>query len=223
MAPASLLGALCAFSLFPYTYAHMQMIIPSPLRDPHSDRASEPKDYNILNPLHSDGSDFACKGYQWNTPWTPVATYEAGESYEVRLKGGATHGGGSCQISLSCDGGIEFKVIKSFVGNCPLEKKYPFTIPLELGGILGEKVTCLLSWTWFNNLGNREMYMNCAVVDIVPRENRKKSNKHPAQAVLSSYPDLFVANLASINDCKTKETFDVVFGDPGNDVVFGAG
>src|SRR5690242_10993872 len=41
-----------------------------------------------------------------------------------------------------------------------------------------------------------------------------------AQAALSSYPDLFVANLAKINDCKTKETVDVVFGNPGKDVTY---
>lgn len=149
MAPSSLLGALSAFSLFSFAYSHMQMLIPSPLRDPHSNRASEPKDYNILTPLRPDGSDFACKGYHLNTPWTAVATYEAGESYEVTLKGTATHGGGSCQISLGCDGGFEFKVLKSIVGDCPFEKKYDFTVPEELGEALGEKeATCVMAWTW---------------------------------------------------------------------------
>ena len=146
MAPHHLLCALGALSLLPSTLAHMQMLIPSPLRDPHSDRADEPKDWNILTPLHADGSDFACKGYQWNTPWTPVATYEAGGSYEMTLKGGATHGGGSCQMSLSCDGGIKFKVIKSIVGGCPLQKEYGFTIPREFSKV--SNATCLFAWTW---------------------------------------------------------------------------
>ncbi|EDU48967.1 conserved hypothetical protein [Pyrenophora tritici-repentis Pt-1C-BFP] len=73
----SILQALGALSLLSTTLAHMQMSNPSPLRDPHANRLNEPKDYNILNPLNADGSNFACKGYQWNTPWTPVATYEA--------------------------------------------------------------------------------------------------------------------------------------------------
>lgn len=146
----ALLFILGALSTFPLTYAHMQMINPSPLRDPHSNRVKEPKDYNILTPLHADGSDFACKGYQWNTPWTTVATYEAGGTYRMELKGGATHGGGSCQLSMSFDGGIEFRVIKSMEGGCPEEKEYSFTVPEELGQGLGRKrATGLFAWTWW--------------------------------------------------------------------------
>lgn len=121
----------------------MQMADPSPLRDPHSNRTDEPKDYNILTPLHSDGSDFTCKGYQWNTPLTSVATYEAGQTYEMKLRGGATHGGGSCQISLSCDNGIHFKVLKSIMGGCPIEDTYEFRIPEDV-----QTAKCLLAWTW---------------------------------------------------------------------------
>jgi hypothetical protein len=144
MAPHSFVRALCTLPfLFPVAFSHMQMSDPSPLRDPHSDRASEPKDYNILNPLHADGSDFSCKGYQWNTPLTTVATYNAGETYEMKLKGSATHGGGSCQISMSCDNGINFKVLRSIMGGCPLSDTYDFTIPEQ-----AQSGQCLLAWTW---------------------------------------------------------------------------
>ncbi|KAE8846256.1 hypothetical protein HRS9139_00823 [Pyrenophora teres f. teres] len=213
----------------------MQMSNPSPLRDPHANRPNEPKDYNILNPLNADGSNFACKGYQWNTPWTPVTTYEAGGTYNMSIIGGATHGGGSCQLSFSCDGGVNFKVAKSIIGGCPLQSQYPFTVPVELGRL--GRTTCLFAWTWFNKVGNREMYMNCAVVNIVPRGTRTSSSKPSpsqhltvrdtakvnaaAQAALASYPDLFVANLAGINNCVAPETYDVVFGDPGRAVQFG--
>lgn len=80
------------------------------------------------------------------------------------------------------------------------------------------------------------MYMNCAVVNIVPRKSRSKTKKPPqlatrdvtranaaAQAALAGYPDLFVANLKNINSCVTKETVDVVFDDPGRTVAFGDG
>ncbi|PZD27799.1 PGA2 domain containing protein [Pyrenophora tritici-repentis] len=89
----------------------------------------------------------------------------------------------------------------------------------------------------FNKVGNREMYMNCAVVNIVPRGTRTTSSKPSpsqhltvrdtakvnavAQAALASYSDLFVANLAGINTCVAPETHDVVFGDPGRAVQFG--
>ncbi|PVH99898.1 lytic polysaccharide monooxygenase, partial [Periconia macrospinosa] len=209
--------------LLPTALSHMQLIDPSPLRDPHSNR--EPKDYNMLSPLKADGSDFTCKGYQWNTPLTPVATYHAGEQYNITLKGGATHGGGSCQISLSCDNGLHFKVLQSIVGECPLKNSYAFRIPESV-----ESAICLLSWTWFNKVGNREMYMNCAVVNIVGATGSKKkflddrdSSASSAQARLSHLPDMFVANLKSINDCTTKETVDVNFDDPGRSVNYGDG
>lgn len=62
-----------------------------------------------------------------------------------------------------------------------------------------------------------------------PKHDSDNDNRHrrdtiitnaKAQKALGSYPDLFVANLANINNCKTKETVDVVFGDPGSDVAY---
>jgi hypothetical protein len=145
MASPSFKRTLCTLPLLlPLAFSHMQMIDPSPLRDPQSNRTSEPKDYNILTPLAADGSNFACKGYQWDTPLVSVATYNAGQTYNLTLKGGATHGGGSCQISISCDNGVHFKVIKSMIGGCPLEKSYEFTIPED-----AESAQCLVAWTWY--------------------------------------------------------------------------
>jgi hypothetical protein len=146
MAVLLILGALSAL---PLTHAHMQLMNPSPLRDPHANRANEPKDYDILKPLNADGSNFACKGYHENTPWTTVATYEAGGTYPMQLEGSATHGGGSCQLSMSFDGGMEFKVIKSMEGGCPEQKNYTFTVPEQLGkGLKGKRAQGLFAWTW---------------------------------------------------------------------------
>jgi hypothetical protein len=86
------------------------------------------------------------------------------------------------------------------------------------------------------------MYMNCAVVNIIGTESTMKRDirdgdgadssedvqdedaefsSSSAQDALSSLPDLYVANLAGINNCKVKETVDLVFDDPGEDVVYG--
>lgn len=56
------------------------------------------------------------------------------------------------------DGGKSFGVIHSVIGGCPLAFDYTFTVPA--GVPAGKNV--LLGWTWFNKVGNREMYMNCA-------------------------------------------------------------
>lgn len=89
----------------------------------------------------------------------------------------------------------------------------------------------------FNKIGNREMYMNCAPINIVPKGSKHLRDAEPqsisprdttianaaAQSALSSYPALFVANLASVNDCVTKETQDVIFDSPGNSVQYADG
>ncbi|KAH6618896.1 hypothetical protein C7974DRAFT_39111 [Boeremia exigua] len=217
MAPLSIIGAL---SVLPLALAHMQMSSPSPLRDPHAtDRPDEPKDYNILSPLNADGSNFACKGYHLNTPLTTVATYPAGSKQTLRLRGDTTHSGGSCQISLSCNGGDDFYVIESIMGGCPLRKNYDFTIPSEIPAAK----KCLLAWTWFNKIGNREMYMNCAVIDITNKRRSKRDSQAAASNALSKYPELFVANLANINNCKIQETTEVVFDNPGKSVIYANG
>lgn len=61
----------------------------------------------------------------------------------------------------------------------------------------------ILSWTWFNTVGNREMYQNCVNVDI-------EGGSGDGQ-----FPPLFVANLASVNDLHTTEGSDVLFPEPG--------
>jgi hypothetical protein len=121
-------------------------------------------DYSMTSPLFADGSNFPCKGYhtQINAPNYPtVDTITAGQSYNVsyqgfqgpsynRFAGTATHGGGSCQFSLSYDQGNTWAVIHSIIGGCPLNTTYSFNTPNEV-----PSGNALFGWTWFNKLGNR--------------------------------------------------------------------
>ncbi|GLI79011.1 hypothetical protein PoHVEF18_007333 [Penicillium ochrochloron] len=140
--------------------AHMQMMKPYPIRSPLNKDSDENKDYSYTNPLQTSGSDYPCKGYA-NDPFQSQASYSPGQTYEMELDGSATHSGGSCQLALTYDRGKTFKVIESMLGDCPIAKKYNFQIPSDAPN--GE---ALLAWTWFNKVGNREMYMNCAMVTI---------------------------------------------------------
>lgn len=82
-------------------------------------------------PLLPDGSNFPCKGYHKDAQGTqPIDTWAAGSTQTMTFDGSATHGGGSCQASFSEDGGASFKVVKSFVGGCPLAPE-PFVVPKE--------------------------------------------------------------------------------------------
>lgn len=66
--------------------------------------------------------------------------------------------------------------------------------------------------TWFNNVGNREMYMNCAVVTIGGSGSKLK-----ARALAG--PAIFLANIG--NGCTTASGTDVVFPNPGNVIEYG--
>jgi hypothetical protein len=165
--------------------AHMQMMKPYPIRSPLNKDSNEKKDYSYNNPLSSSGSDFPCKGYN-NDPFQSQATYSPGQTYDLELDGSATHGGGSCQISLTYDRGKTFKVIESMLGECPISKNYTFQIPSDAPS--GE---ALLAWTWFNKIGNREMYMNCAMVTI----SGSDSSGNKTQSISSKGKNVHSKNL----------------------------
>lgn len=122
----------------------------------------------------------------------------------MTLTGSATHGGGSCQLALSFDNGESFHVIKSMEGGCPLTTTYDFDIPSD-----APSGHALLAWTWFNLVGNREMYMNCADVEIEGGSGGFNG------------PEIFVANVG--NGCSTVEGKQTVFANPGDDVIYAQG
>ncbi|KAE8352710.1 hypothetical protein BDV28DRAFT_165364 [Aspergillus coremiiformis] len=190
--------------------AHIQMSWPYPLRSPldPGNRGSA-VDYDMVSPLNRDGSNFPCKGYHTNTPWRETAAFTAGQTYSMALAGSATHNGGSCQLSLSYDEGKTFKVIQSMVGGCPLQSQYQFTVPSDAAN-----GRALFVWTWFNLIGNREMYMNCADVTISGGSGNPNS-------FARDYPDMFVANVG--NGCSTVELKHTVFARPGKQVIYSGG
>ncbi|KAL5359942.1 hypothetical protein BJX96DRAFT_184052 [Aspergillus floccosus] len=199
--------------------AHIQMIDPIPIRSPESKDKSGKIDYSYTNPLSDSGSDYPCKGYA-DDPFKSVADYSPGQQYSLKLKGSATHEGGSCQISLSYDKGKSFKVIHSMLGGCPITQEYQFQIPQ--GAPSGE---ALLAWTWFNKVGNREMYMNCAQVTIggggAGNGGQRKGGEEKAIARrdgLEGLPPMFIANVNGPGKCKTIEGEDVNFPMPGESV-----
>lgn len=80
--------------------------------------------------------------------------------------------------------------------------EFNFTIP---EGVKNGQAT--LAWTWFNNVGNREIYMNCVAVDITGGSD---------DATMSDFPDMFTANMGALSDYRqTSEDSNVKFPDPG--------
>ncbi len=197
--------------------AHMIMVNPPPYTSPqvHQD------------PLDKTGIDFPCQLGAGVTPSGTASNYALGSMQTLRFIGQAVHGGGSCQVSLTYDNpptaSSVFRVISSIQGGCPAQSQtgnmgdsatapdpytYNFTIPTDIP--TGDVV---LAWTWFNKVGNREMYMNCAPV--------KLTGSSGAQSNFEKLPEILKANIGPAgNGCGTLETYDVQFPDPGDSVVF---
>lgn len=209
------LTAIVAMAVAPAT-AHMEMVNPAPWKSKHNPNTPEPEtDYSYTAPLDASGSNYPCKGYNsvLGTPLgASVATWAPGSSQRMELQGTATHGGGSCQALLSYDGGNTFKVVRSIEGNCPEIKEWDFTVPSDAPA--GEAV---FAWTWFNRLGNREMYMNCATVTI---GGNGTGRRRRGGSSFDSLPSNFQANIG--NGCSTTEGGDVIFPNPGPDYVRGS-
>ncbi|KAA8641923.1 hypothetical protein EYZ11_002541 [Aspergillus tanneri] len=208
-----LLAALATAST---AMAHMEMIRPYALRSQYDPKVSEgDKDYDNTSPLNSDGSNFPCRGHHKDTPWRTVAKYQAGQQDYMELAPGTNHKGGSCQISLSYDNGQTFRVIQSYMGGCPLELKWDFTIPAD-----APAGKALFAWSWFNLEGNREMYMNCAHVEIEggSASSRRGSSWGKTQS-FNQLPEIFEANIG--NGCSTVEFKETVFKEPGENVAYG--
>jgi hypothetical protein len=150
--------------------------------------------------------------------------YKADPSTETWTAGGkgsftidpyiAAHSGGSCQASMSFDSGKTFQVLASFEGGCPRNAKanditgsqtFEFPIPNDV-----PNGYALFSWTWFPVTGIRDMYMNCAVVNIKGGVPTTLSYSNP------DLPPMFVGN---INQCSTPELTNLKFPNPGKNLV----
>ncbi|KAK4686244.1 hypothetical protein P7C73_g3883, partial [Tremellales sp. Uapishka_1] len=217
MTPASfvLLALLSASTAL----AHCQLAWPYPL---HS--ALNPKnnytdiDYSMTSPLVTDGT-YPCKGFIPSSlsPSDSVDTWAAGATSNYTIVGTATHGGGSCQLSMSYDLGKTWNVIFSQMGGCLIDGMTTnVQIPSEAPS--GE---ALFSWSWFNLQGNREMCTAGSVsivtsLTIVSDQNCAVITITDGGSGLTG-PTPFVANAGS----DINSNIAVVFPEPGSNVVYG--
>ncbi|KAJ5995102.1 CAZyme family AA11 [Penicillium waksmanii] len=192
--------------------AHMIMSNPVPYS----------KDSLNNSPLAADGSDFPCKLRSNTFEVTKENIIAQGASQQLTFEGSAVHGGGSCQISLTTDReptkDSEWKVIQSYEGGCPAkadgnlsgndDSVFHFDMPSDI-----EAGKYTLAWTWFNRIGNREMYMNCAPVTVTGGSKKRAPKEEKIiEKRTANYPPMFVAN---VNGCTTKEGIDIRFPQPG--------
>ncbi|KAL4929686.1 lytic polysaccharide monooxygenase AA11 family protein [Aspergillus undulatus] len=221
--------ALAAAAILSMSLVDAHMLMTNPV--PYS------KDSLDNSPILADGSNFPCKDTDYTV--STENTLAKGQAHTMEFEGSATHGGGSCQISITSDRAptrdTQWSVIKSIEGGCMdpnegadnqgdnagMKSSFApsFTIPDSF-----EDGKYTLAWTWFNRLGNREMYMNCAPITITGGSAAKRSDETAVEeksdvAVIEKraeeFPPLFIAN---INGCKTPEPESIRFPNPGSEV-----
>lgn len=192
--------------------AHMRLDVPEPYG----------KDTLDNSPIDPSGLEFPCKLRAGVYDVKKMNYWTAGQAQTIKFLGSAVHGGGSCQFSITTDDEptqwSRWKVIHSVVGGCPA------TADGNLAGDANARVAdtfeislppqipdgrYTFAWTWFNRMGRREMYMNCAPISV------SGGGRDPA--FLDTLPDMFIANLQKAG-CDTPENFDFPFPSPGASV-----
>ncbi|KIW68553.1 hypothetical protein PV04_04492 [Phialophora macrospora] len=183
------------------------------------------------SPLDAGGADFPCKQRPGVYDAEGASNVAAiGEPQTLSFIGGATHGGGSCQVALSTDlqptKQSKWMVIKSIEGGCPdsfpgnmnddasstAAATFQYTIP---EGIAPGEYT--VAWTWFNHIGNREMYMNCGPMTVTAAKKKRYAPAPKVSKRQTSFPDIYVANIDN-KQCQTPDNVDLIFPNPGADV-----
>ncbi|KAH7634605.1 hypothetical protein B0T09DRAFT_296407 [Sordaria sp. MPI-SDFR-AT-0083] len=200
-----------------------------------------------VNPLDGGLYKYPCQNHH---RVEQRSTVKAGDLQLVNFTGGAQHGGGSCQFSISYDDpeqtngwntSATFKTIYTIIGGCPAkfseaQEKLGSNLPLVAGKDPSQRDETLhcnddakedctrsflvpipdflppgkatFAWTWFNKIGNREMYMNCAPIDI--------TGGTPSKENFNKLPNIFIANIPGQKDipgydgCVTSEGVNVV-------------
>jgi hypothetical protein len=217
---ATLLAAMIEASI---VGAHLVMVDPVPYNSNPSNNS----------PLDASGSNFPCK-ITGDYSVIEENHMVKGESQSLIFHGGTTHGGGSCQISITSDRApskdTTWSVIKSIEGGCmdatesdvSMGNSPTMATPFSLNFTIPDSFKTgqyTIAWTWFNRIGNREMYMNCAPITLTESSSSAK-NYESAEVEESSpedFPPLFIAN---INGCLTKPSYDIRFPNPGNTIQY---
>ncbi|KAF9411757.1 hypothetical protein BGZ94_001247 [Podila epigama] len=123
-------------------------------------------DYDINTPIgtHDRIGLPICKN---TVPYTTRKVYKAGETINTEYSVGASHGGGHCQWALSYDEGKTWVVIKTLIRDClrgvTNSDKYSVPVQIPAGAPSGKAI---FQWIWNNAVGNRELYSNCADIEI---------------------------------------------------------
>ncbi|KAJ1910731.1 hypothetical protein IWQ60_010500 [Tieghemiomyces parasiticus] len=154
--------ALC--TLTTGTLAHMKPESPCMRGSSVASCGYDTPDYSLSAPIGTAGKVTFPICHHTKPYAKAVATFNAGSNIPVTFaEGGAIHGGGNCQFSLSYDGGKTFVVIMTIMRTC-FKNGLKFSVPIPPNAPSGDMV--VFSWSWANAVGNREFYQTCSDIAI---------------------------------------------------------
>ncbi|KAG0373185.1 MAG: hypothetical protein J3R72DRAFT_39817 [Linnemannia gamsii] len=162
-----LAAAMVAFSALT-VQAHVGLSFPCARYHPAAGCPAPPPgksiDYDINAPIGTkDSKNFPiCKH---TTPYNKRTSFKAGQTISTKYSVGAAHGGGHCQWALSYDNGKTWVVVKTMIRNCLKGASGSYSVPVQIpADAPSGKATFM--WLWNNAIGNRELYSNCADIEI---------------------------------------------------------
>ncbi|KAF9159566.1 hypothetical protein DFQ26_006401 [Actinomortierella ambigua] len=180
---ASFIAVFAAFAAIA-AEAHVSMREPCPRYGQYAGCPAPPAgqsiDYDIRSPIGVYGSanQPLCKH---TVPFAKtVRTYKAGQTINVKFDIGAAHSGGHCQFAVSYDGGKKWVVIKEVIRECLRGNINPstYTIPVKIPKT-APTGRVIFMWLWNNAVGARELYSNCADLQIQGSNGGKLAGKEP--------------------------------------------
>ncbi|KAF9175951.1 hypothetical protein BGX21_005321 [Mortierella sp. AD011] len=174
--------------------AHMALLYPTP-RGGHGTKQYNGRVTTFIGYKDSVWKmKFPCGGYAPG----PVTKMKAGQVVNVRFYSSsmsasqikkqpkptsakhqfsqARHGGGTCEFSLSYDGGKTFGLIGRYTKTCPdAYFEWPVKIPSNVPSCK-TKNKCLFVWSWTANILS-QYYHNCADISLSGAKNGKRPTK----------------------------------------------
>ncbi|KAK5168086.1 uncharacterized protein LTR77_006654 [Saxophila tyrrhenica] len=191
--------AAAAFAFGSFSNAHLIMKTPVPFGVDSLNNSP----LNDAKPGTS-GSDYPCKQRPGVYDITKMNHIAVDTPTEMSFEGSASHGGGTCQIAITKDkeptANSTFKIIQVFEGGCPVSSDgnggthpFSFSIPKDFpNGVM------TLTWLWYNRIGNREAYQNCAPITVTGGSDNDD--------YFDSLPNMYLINLPT-SECQSTQDY----------------
>ncbi|KAF9174497.1 hypothetical protein BGX21_002766 [Mortierella sp. AD011] len=202
-------AALASFAAMT-AHAHVSLSSPCGRYQPGSGcpppPAGQSVDYDIDSPIGTYESQDSplCKH---TIPYSHRTVYKAGETIHTEYSVDTSHFGGHCQYALSYDSGKTWVVIKTVIRDClkgvPQGGKYTVPVQIPKDAPSG-KVTFM--WLWNNAEGNRELYSNCADIEIKGKDGGKVKGVAPLIANYG-HSSFYIPEFPGANDRDGHEEF----------------